>query len=139
MADEKVTFKISADTKEAQKELEALQKDLKDVVNITDETQKKLDALHGQRGVKPQRDALKAQLNDLKDYREEIERNIKVAKKRVATELSVDKAMARMEKRQQEDEDRELRWALAQFDYKSKTADESKAWAIICKRLGVKR
>ena len=103
MADEKVTFKISADTKEAQKELEALQKDLKDVVNITDETQKKLDALHGQRGVKSQRDALKAQLNDLKDYREEIERNIKVAKKRVATELSVDKAMARMEKRQQEE------------------------------------
>ena len=36
MADEKVTFEISADTKEAQKELEALQKDLKDVVNITD-------------------------------------------------------------------------------------------------------
>ena len=103
MADEKVTFKISADTKEAQKELEALQKDLKDVVNITDETQKKLDTLHGQRGVKSQRDALKAQLNDLKDYREEIERNIKVAKKRVATELSVDKAMARMEKRQQEE------------------------------------
>ena len=103
MADEKVTFEISADTKEAQKELEALQKDLKDVVNITDETQKKLDALHGQRGVKPQRDALKAQLNDLKDYREEIERNIKVAEKRVATELSVDKAMARMEKRQQEE------------------------------------
>ena len=103
MADEKVTFKISADTKEAQKELEALQKDLKDVVNITDETQKKLDALHGQRGVKSQRDALKAQLDDLKDYREEIERNIKVAKKRVATELSVDKAMARMEKRQQEE------------------------------------
>ena len=103
MADEKVTFEISADTKEAQKELEALQKDLKDVVNITDETQKKLDALHGQRGVKSQRDALKAQLDDLKDYREEIERNIKVAEKRVATELSVDKAMARMEKRQQEE------------------------------------
>ena len=103
MADEKVTFEISADTKEAQKELEALQKDLKDVVNITDETQKKLDALHGQRGVKPQRDALKAQLQDLKDYREEIERNIKVAEKRVATELSVDKAMARMAKRQQEE------------------------------------
>ena len=103
MADEKVTFEISADTKEAQKELEALQKDLKDVVNITDETQKKLDALHSQRGVKTQREALKSQLNDLKDYREEIEANIKVAKKRVATELSVDKAMARMEKRQQEE------------------------------------
>ena len=103
MADEKVTFEISADTKEAQKELEALQKDLKDVVNITDETQKKLDALHGQRGVKSQRDALKAQLKDLEDYRSEIERNIKVAEKRVATELSVDKAMARMAKRQQEE------------------------------------
>ena len=103
MADEKVTFEISADTKEAQKELEALQKDLKDVVNITDETQKKLDALHGQRGVKSQRDVLKAQLKDLEDYRSEIERNIKVAEKRVATELSVDKAMARMAKRQQEE------------------------------------
>ena len=103
MADEKVTFEISADTKEAQKELEALQKDLKDVVNITDETQKKLDALHGQKGVKQQRDVLKAQLKDLEDYRSEIERNIKVAEKRVATELSVDKAMARMEKRQQEE------------------------------------
>ena len=103
MADEKVTFEISADTKEAQKELEALQKDLKDIVNITDETQKKLDALHGQKGVKQQRDVLKAQLKDLEDYREEIERNIKVAEKRVATELSVDKAMARMAKRQQEE------------------------------------
>ena len=103
MADEKVTFEISADTKEAQKELEALQKDLKDVVNITDETQKKLDALHGQKGVKQQRDVLKAQLKDLEDYRSEIERNIKVAEKRVATELSVDKAMARMAKRQQEE------------------------------------
>lgn len=44
-----------------------------------------------------------------------------------------------LEKRQQEDEDRELRWALAQFDYKSKTEDERKAWAIICKRLGVRK
>ena len=38
-----------------------------------------------------------------------------------------------------EDEDRELRWALAQFDYKSKTDDERKAWAIICKRLGIRK
>ena len=45
----------------------------------------------------------------------------------------------RLEKKQKKYEDEELRWALAQFDYKGKTADESKAWAIICKRLGVKR
>ncbi|WP_427831998.1 hypothetical protein [Methanobrevibacter intestini] len=35
-------------------------------------------------------------------------------------------------------DDEELRWAMAQFHYKSKTADESKAWAIICKRLGLR-
>ena len=45
----------------------------------------------------------------------------------------------RLEKKQKKYEDEELRWALAQFDYKSKTADESKAWAIICKRSGEKR
>ena len=45
----------------------------------------------------------------------------------------------RLEKKQKKYEDEELRWALDQFDYKSKTADESKAWAIICKRLGVKK
>lgn len=34
---------------------------------------------------------------------------------------------------------KELIWALAQFDYKSKTEDERKALAIICKRLGVRK
>ena len=33
----------------------------------------------------------------------------------------------RLEKKQKKYEDEELRWALAQFDYKGKTADESKA------------
>ena len=51
--------------------------------------------------------------------------------------LKLQQRVEELEKRQQEDEDRELRWALAQFDYKSKTEDERKAWAIICKRLGV--
>lgn len=51
--------------------------------------------------------------------------------------LKLQQRVEELEKRQQEDEDRKLRWALAQFDYKSKTEDERKAWAIICKRLGV--
>ena len=53
--------------------------------------------------------------------------------------LKLQQRVEELEKRQQEDEDRELRWALAQFDYKSKTEDESKAWAIICKRLGIRK
>lgn len=53
--------------------------------------------------------------------------------------LKLQQRVEELEKRQQEDEDRELRWALAQFDYKSKTKDERKAWAIICKRLGVRK
>ena len=53
--------------------------------------------------------------------------------------LKLQQRVEALEKRQQEDEDRELRWALAQFDYKSKTEDERKAWAIICKRLGVRK
>lgn len=53
--------------------------------------------------------------------------------------LKLQQRVEELEKRQQEDEDKELRWALAQFDYKSKTEDERKAWAIICKRLGVRR
>ena len=53
--------------------------------------------------------------------------------------LRLQQRVEELEKRQQEDEDRELRWALAQFDYKSKTEDERKAWAIICKRLGVRK
>lgn len=53
--------------------------------------------------------------------------------------LKLQQRVEELEKRQQEDEDRELRWALAQFDYKSKTEDERKAWAIICKRLGVRK
>lgn len=47
--------------------------------------------------------------------------------------------VVKLEQKQQEYEDEELRWALAQFDYKTKTEDESKAWAIICKRLGVRK
>lgn len=53
--------------------------------------------------------------------------------------LKLQQRVEELEKRQQEDEDKELRWALAQFDYKSKTEDERKAWAIICKRLGVRK
>lgn len=53
--------------------------------------------------------------------------------------FELQRRVKRLEKKQKKYADEELRWALAQFDYKSKTADESKAWAIICKRLGVKR
>ena len=53
--------------------------------------------------------------------------------------LKLQQRVEKLEKRQQEYEDKELRWALAQFDYKSKTEDERKAWAIICKRLGVRK
>lgn len=53
--------------------------------------------------------------------------------------LKLQQRVEELEKKQQEDEDSELRWALAQFDYKSKTEDERKAWAIICKRLGVRK
>ena len=53
--------------------------------------------------------------------------------------LKLQHRVEKLEQKQKKYEDEELRWALAQFDYKSKTADESKAWAIICKRLGVKR
>ena len=53
--------------------------------------------------------------------------------------LKLQQRVEELEKRQQEDEDRELRWALAQFDHKSKTEDERKAWAIICKRLGIRK
>lgn len=53
--------------------------------------------------------------------------------------LRLQQRVEELEKKQQEAEDSELRWALAQFDYKSKTEDERKAWAIICKRLGVRK
>lgn len=53
--------------------------------------------------------------------------------------LKLQHRVEELEQKQQEHANEELRWALAQFDYKSKTADESKAWAIICKRLGLKR
>lgn len=53
--------------------------------------------------------------------------------------LKLQQRVEELEKKQQEDEDSELRWALTQFDYKSKTEDERKAWAIICKRLGVRK
>ena len=53
--------------------------------------------------------------------------------------LRLQQRVEELEKKQQEAEDSELRWALTQFDYKSKTEDERKAWAIICKRLGVRK
>lgn len=53
--------------------------------------------------------------------------------------LKLQQRVEELEQKQQEHEDKELRWALAQFDYKSKTEDERKAWAIICKRLGVRK
>ena len=53
--------------------------------------------------------------------------------------LKLQNRVEKLEQKQQEDEDEELRWAMAQFHYKSKTADESKAWAIICKRLGLRK
>lgn len=53
--------------------------------------------------------------------------------------LRLQQRVEELEEKQQEAEDSELRWALAQFDYKSKTEDERKAWAIICKRLGGKK
>ena len=45
----------------------------------------------------------------------------------------------KLEQKQKEKEDEELDWALNQFRYKNKTSDESKALAIIEKRLGTKR
>lgn len=45
----------------------------------------------------------------------------------------------KLEKQQQEYEDKELDWAMAQFNYLPKTPDESKAWSIICKRLGERK
>lgn len=53
--------------------------------------------------------------------------------------LKLQQRVEDLEQKQQEYEDKELRWALAQFDYKSKTEDERKAWAIIRKRLGVRK
>ena len=45
----------------------------------------------------------------------------------------------KLEQKQKEKEDEELDWALNQFRYKNKTSDDSKALAIIEKRLGTKR
>lgn len=53
--------------------------------------------------------------------------------------LKLQQRVEKLEQKQQEHEDKELRWALAQFNYKSKTEDERKAWAIIRKRLGVEK
>lgn len=53
--------------------------------------------------------------------------------------LKLQNRVEKLEQKQQEYEDEELRWALAQFDYKSKTEDERKAWAIICKKLGARK
>lgn len=53
--------------------------------------------------------------------------------------LELKNRVDKLEQKQQEYEDKELKWALAQFDYKSKTEDERKAWSIIRKRLGLRR
>lgn len=53
--------------------------------------------------------------------------------------LGLQHRVEELEQKQKEYENKELIWALAQFDYKSKTEDEKKAWAIICKRLGVRK
>lgn len=53
--------------------------------------------------------------------------------------LELKNRVEKLEQKQQEHEDKELRWAVAQFDYKSKTEDERKAWSIILKRLGLRR
>ncbi len=45
----------------------------------------------------------------------------------------------KLEQKQKEIADNELDWALNQFRYMSKTSDESKALAIIEKRLGTKK
>ena len=53
--------------------------------------------------------------------------------------LGLQHRVEELEQKQKEYENKELIWALTQFDYKSKTEDERKAWAIICKRLGVRK
>lgn len=53
--------------------------------------------------------------------------------------LKLQNRVEKLEQKQREYEDEELRWAMAQFDYKSKTEDERKAWAIICKKLGARK
>ena len=53
--------------------------------------------------------------------------------------LKLQQRVEKLEQKHQEYEDTELSWALAQFNYKSKTEDERKAWAIICKRLGARK
>lgn len=53
--------------------------------------------------------------------------------------LKLQNRVEKLEQKQREYEDGELRWAMAQFDYKSKTEDERKAWAIICKKLGARK
>ena len=41
--------------------------------------------------------------------------------------LKLQNRVEKLEQKQQEYEDEELRWAMTQFDYKSKTEDERKA------------
>lgn len=53
--------------------------------------------------------------------------------------LGLQHRVEELEQKQKEYENKELIWALTQFDYKSKTEDERKALAIICKRLGVRK
>lgn len=45
----------------------------------------------------------------------------------------------KLEQKQKEIDDKELDWALSQLRYMEKTSDESKAFAIIEKRLGIKK
>ena len=53
--------------------------------------------------------------------------------------IQLKKRVDKLEQKQKEYEDKELDWALNQFRYKNKTSDESKALAIIEKRLGTKK
>lgn len=50
--------------------------------------------------------------------------------------LSLKNRVEKLEQKEQQKADEELEWALNQFRYMNKTSDESKALAIIEKRLG---
>lgn len=53
--------------------------------------------------------------------------------------LDLEKRVTKLEQKQKEIDDKELEWALSQLRYIEKTADESKAFAIIEKALGKKK
>ena len=53
--------------------------------------------------------------------------------------LDLEKRVTKLEQKQKEIDDKELDWALSQLRYMEKTSDESKAFAIIEKRLGTKK